>query len=1160
MERWSSPTRLAVASVVFSALLLDGSPAAGDWASARHDPQRTGATPSTSNIVKPAPYWRAYLGGVLSTNKVLADDVNQDGEIDLLFVSGGRVVLSDPQGFIHWSTPSLGFLTLHALDDLDGDGRLEAVVLSGAGAAVVAGATGDILWREDGSELGTLGAARLADLDGDGHLDLFLDECGCCSVRRDSPGVIYSFARGFDAVERLPAPPRRSHCSAAVNTVGDWDGNGIDDLLVSSHDQLFFVSGRGTVFAESESIGAYLGGSACEAVTLGDPSSPRQHALCFQNRVVGQQGAREVTLLAYRPRERPSLAIVWRRTLAPRDGGDARAPTQLAWDLDGDGALEVLVSSSIGGAWTTHVLDAATGDELAVLPDEIARGAVPGSSGGEQWIITSREERVSAFRFSRRRGERIERLWSLDGERVRTRMDWSMSRRSNHIWSLVTLDLTGDGRDELVLQATSEPVALTAYELLERGPSPAVVHRVESGVDVAALEVLPELSPGGAPRLAVSRDDGFVTLLDASFAPTNLVREGRDVLPGLRVGGYSTGPGAYVDFGRAPLAAKLSPGDKADSVVVVDSRGDLVRLVAEGASNVAPAKVAWRAMDAFGASIMPAEGGAPATLACFRRRHPLTDPARYSVAMLDENGAQTLEVPVEKPPVWDVLHGDLDGDGAPELVALTADPDLRTDVLAIDRSGAVRWRQRIVASAGTQAAAIADWNGDGAQDVALAINSARVFSGRDGSSLAESAESISYFMPTLADVSGDPQLEMTLHGGRLPARTLSHDLRSVLWKGTEDNRPYPHGAIASCGRRSLLVEGSFVNPARLLFTELDASVAGRTRSIVLAGDGAFADEQAARAAGAAMGQLGDVAISRNLTGRASDGSTVVVGSTNGFLYAVDACSQRLLWSYHFGNPVGAPILADTDGDGHDDIVVSVADGYLYNLRHEILPAPELVWDIDPTAPDAGEDVDEIITRDTLHVRWSKVASATSYQVAVVGGQGDYLDSPPWRDVGDVSEASISGLPLLDGAKYYVGVRAVSAAGISPDRGSDGVIVRMPQGEGGGGAGGGEGGGGAGAGGGVAAAGGGGGVAAAGGGGAGGGVAGGGGAGGAPALDDTLLYGRGCACSEAPGQLEVPWTAGLGGLAAALLAAARARATATARSSRHAGARGRRAPG
>ncbi|WP_437687595.1 FG-GAP-like repeat-containing protein [Sorangium sp. So ce176] len=1131
--------------------------AAGDWASARHDPQRTGATQSTSNIVKPAPYWRAYLGGVLSPNRMLADDVNQDGELDMLFVSGGRVVLSDPQGFIHWSTPSLGFQALHALDDLDGDGRLEAVVLSGAGAAVVAGDSGAVLWREEASELGALGSARLADLDGDGHLDLFLDECGCCGVRTDSPGVIYSFARGFDAVERLPPPPQRFHCGATVNTVGDWDGNGIADLMVSSHDRLFFVSGTGTVFAESASIAGYIGGALCEAVSLGDPSTPGQHALCFQNRVISQQGGREVTLLAYRRGESPSLAVVWRKTLAPNEGGDARAPTQLAWDLDGDGALEVVVSGSAGDRWTSLVLDAATGDELAVIPDEIARGAVQGSSGAERWILTSREERVSAFRFSRQGGGGVELLWSLDGERIRTRTDWGRARRTGLIFSLVTPDLTGDGRDDLVLESTSEPVAVTAYELFEGGPLSAAIHPIERGVDIAAFDVLPETLPG-SPRLVVSRDDGFVTLLDASLAPTNLAQEGRDVLPGLRVGGYSTGPGAYVDFGRAPLAARLAPGDTADSVVVVDSRGDLVRIASEGASNVAPAKAAWRVMDAFGASIAPAEGGAPATLACFRRQHPITEPARYSVAMLDEGGRQRLEVPLERPPKWDVLHGDLDGDGAPELVALTVDHDMRTDLLAIERSGGVRWTQRIAARDGTQAAAIADWNGDGAQDVALAINKARVFSGRNGSSLGESAEVISYFMPILADVSGDPQLEMTLHGGFFPARTLSHDLRAALWSGTEDNRPYPHGAIATCEGRSILVEGSFMMPARLTFTELDAPRAGRASAIVLAGDAVFADEQAARQADAVMGQLGDVAVSRSITGVLSDGSSVVVGSTNGFLYAVDTCSQRLLWSHHFGSPVGAPILADTDGDGNDDIVVSVADGYLYNLRNENLPAPEFVWDADPSSPDAGEDVDEIITRDTLHVRWSKVPSATSYQVAVVG-QGDYLGSPAWRDVGDVSEASIGRLPLLDGAKYYVGVRAVSAAGLSPDRGSDGVIVRMPQGEGGGGAGGtgGSGGGTGGSGGGTGGSGGGTGGTGGSGGGAGAGGAGDGGAGGGPALEDTLLYGRGCACSEAPGQLlGAPWPAGLGAVAAALLALARARGTAVARSSRRAALRGR----
>ncbi len=1155
MTRSSIVTR-AGAMAACSALLFAGNDAFADWPSARHDPQRTGATPSTSNIVKPAPYWRSYLGGALLSRSVFAGDVNQDGELDVLFASGGRVTLSDPQGFTRWRTPSMGFRTLHAVEDLDGDGLLEAIVLTGAGAAVLDGASGVILWMEDASELGVLGAARLADFNGDGHLDLFLDECGCCAVRTDSPGVIYSFARGFSAVERLPSPPKRARCNALIDTVGDWDGNGAADLLVSSQDRLLFVSGAGDVFAESAIVGAHLGGASCEAVTLGDPPSP-QRALCFQNRVFGVEGAREVSLLAYRPGESPSLAVVWRKTLSPNDGGDARAPTRLAWDLDGDGALEVLASGKTGETWTSFVLDAATGAELAVIPEEIAQGAIPGEAGAGQWIITSREDRVSAFRFSRAAGQRVERLWSLDGELVRTRLDWGRAQQTGLSQALVTPDLDGDGRGELVLEATSAPVALTAYETRAAGASPAAVYRVDLGVGVAALDVPAATSPA-APRLMVSREDGFVALLDASLAPTNLMHEGREVVPGLRVGSYSTGPGAYVDFGRAPIAAKLSPGDAAASVVVVDSRGDLLRIASEGASNVAPAKAAWRVIDAFGASIWPADDRTPATLACFRRRHPLVDPPRYAVVALDANGRQTSETAVQKPPAWDVLHGDLDGDGAPELVALTVDPTYRTEILALDRSGGMRWKHDINASAGTQAVAIADWDGDGAEDVAVAINSARVLSGRDGSALRESTERLPYFMPILADVSGDERLEMTLQGGYHPERTLPHDLSAALWRGPVGSRPYPHGAIARCDGRPLLVEGSYVHPARLSFTKLDGPGAGRSSFVVLAGDASFADERAAEQAGAVMGQLGDAAISQNLTGLAAAGPTVVVGSTNGFLYAVDVCSERLLWSYAFGEPVGAPILADTDGDGHDDIVVSVADGYLYNLRHENLPAPDYVWEIDPSTSGSSEDVDEIETRDTLYVAWSKVPMATSYEVAVVGGEGNYVSSPAWREVGDVTEASISRLPLLDGAKYYVGVRAVSAAGLSPDRGSDGVIVRMPQGEGGAGGDGAGGAGGDGAGGvGIGGAGAGG----AGGGGAGAGAGGVGGGGvGVGGVDlalpgDTLLYGRGCVCSEAPGQPGASWTAGLGGIALALLALGRARATAAAPASHRAARRG-----
>ena len=85
-------------------------------------------------------------------------------------------------------------------------------------------------------------------------------------------------------------------------------------------------------------------------------------------------------------------------------------------------------------------------------------------------------------------------------------------------------------------------------------------------------------------------------------------------------------------------------------------------------------------------------------------------------------------------------------------------------------------------------------------------------------------------------------------------------------------------------------------------------------------------------------------VHQNLTG--AGGPSAVVGGSDGWLYAVDPCAGTLTFTYDFGAPVGEPVFGDTDGDGLDEIVVSVADGYLYALRNT--PPP---WG--PAAPVAA---------------------------------------------------------------------------------------------------------------------------------------------------------------------------------------------------------------
>ncbi|MCC6553621.1 MAG: VCBS repeat-containing protein, partial [Polyangiaceae bacterium] len=225
--------RAAPALAAGLAAVALSAPAVADWPVARHDARRTGASTRKSDIDKPAAYWRAYLGGALGGAELHVGDTDQDGNVDVLYISGGRLILARPDGEVVWKTASVGFSGIAAVSDLDLDGASEVVALGPASASLVAGATGEIVWRQSPDELGTLTTARLADLNGDGVPDLFLDRCGCCAIETSSPGVIYSFPAGPGAPVVLPAPPPRPHCGSAADTVGDWDGDGIDDLLLA---------------------------------------------------------------------------------------------------------------------------------------------------------------------------------------------------------------------------------------------------------------------------------------------------------------------------------------------------------------------------------------------------------------------------------------------------------------------------------------------------------------------------------------------------------------------------------------------------------------------------------------------------------------------------------------------------------------------------------------------------------------------------------------------------------------------------------------------------------------------------------------------------------------------------------------------------------------
>jgi hypothetical protein len=167
----------------------------------------------------------------------------------------------------------------------------------------------------------------------------------------------------------------------------------------------------------------------------------------------------------------------------------------------------------------------------------------------------------------------------------------------------------------------------------------------------------------------------------------------------------------------------------------------------------------------------------------------------------------------------------------------------------------------------------------------------------------------------------------------------------------------------------------------------------------------------------------------------------VVGSSDGYLYAVNPCDGTLDFALNMGAAVGQPVFGDTDGDGNDEILVTVADGYLYDIKNEAVPPPGFVWDID-LAHGITTDIDTIQTVDTLYCKWGAVPGATGYEVAIVAQGGGFVtQSPSWKqEDAATTVATLAGLSLTDGSRYFCAVRAVGPGGLSPDAESNGVVV------------------------------------------------------------------------------------------------------------------------
>ena len=1005
--------------------------ARADWPLARHDGRRTGQATGHSDIVQPVAYWKRYIGGALDSAAFLLRDVDGDAAAEVLMIAGGSAVAKRRSDAVVWRSANLELVAFVGAADLDGDGEEELVARSDDRVVVLDPASGEPLWVQPGGEIGTIGGTRLGDVDGDGLDDVVVVDCVCCQVRGENHGFVYSFAGGAASPTRLWQFPG-SACGGGVSlTLLDSDADGDLEILHGSEDSLALLDGRnGNEIARTPALGTRMQRSRCVPWNL--VGGRADELVCVHDADTDPElNERTVFALRRLPGD-PVLRVMWRVALAPVAGG-ALSWLDLVSDLDGDGQAEVAVSALADGAWTTHVLDAVTGARRDTVPGEVVMGTAP-QTGGGTLLLTSSASHLSGWSLA---GGELALAWTVLDAAVPPTFDLARAARSGVASRGAMARVDGDDTPDIVATVRSAPQTLVGYRV--QGGDIAEVARYQLPPTVEPQALWPLATGDADLQLAVAHTDGFLTLFDLGLSPAHDSQD--DVsYAHLRTGGYYAR--GWPRFNETPRAARLD-GD-AERVLLVDSRGSMLALDAELGSFAAPPRLLWQVLGARAPAVVPGLDGDQPGIACLAVDQPRTTPPTWSALVLRRDGTELWRQPVPADPFNDIAPGDFDGDAVPDLVYQWGDPGdvlLRTRAIA-GRDGSTLWESDpIDPGSGRKPAgvAVAPFDGDELDDVYHQAQLTQVLSGADGSELSASGAGPDYFLPTLVDLDGDGDLEVVLHGGAGPVRVLEDDLASTLYLSPDNDRPFPYGAVADCGGgRQVLAVGSAEHPSRLKLTDLPG---GAEATVVLAGGRMFADEAAAEAAGALLGQLASVSVHQDLTGAGRP--SAVVGSSDGWLYAIDPCERAVDFAHELGAAVGEAIFGDTDGDGRDEILVTVEDGYLYTLRNFEIAAPEGVRDTDPFS-EASEDLAELVTRSTLEATWSRVEGAVGYQVAVVDAAGNYLGEP-WRDAGDATSLLLEDLALEDGQTYWVSVRAVASDGdVSVDTVSDGVWVHFPE--------------------------------------------------------------------------------------------------------------------
>lgn len=961
------------------------------------------------------------IGGPAATGAFLVEDLDgaPDGAPEYIVARGGRLEAFGARGNALWSTAIRGITTLRAVSDVDGDGRREVLATGGPGAWWFDALTGAEVWRMPAAPFGGDFApivavldARIVDLNADDLPDLYVTDSGC-SAGGDGRGVAYSFANGFENVERLGVvgEPRVGARCARWQTLRDADGDGRPEVIRPDAIGIDAMSPRGDGRLLCGPIPDVAGDTQLPHLPLADPDRAAW-AVFDRHRVMrleARPGEGEC------PDGQGTLAVAW--TVAP--GELVRPEGSVVIDQDGDGVDELITSvRDADGQWSIIAIRA--GQARTVLEDALLEGLV-----GEDALLVRRQPRPEPARFGSMMlmqlagaGPLIP-LWDApvdDAGPIRMPV-----RRADRTAEFSTLAQFASGGRVRVALSVADATGLIQGSLRTVDLFGAASDRPFVGAPGGFRRVCD--GPTCAPdRIAYTTNSGGIQLVDGALngddalvrAPTGLAQ--LTPVDGLGIIALTGDTLGLLDPSSAQTPYRWSTfvggGRRYDPVGVGD---DLIVVRDHVGSSTA-----WRALDFNGELLW---------------QHQL-DPNGYR---LQAGGDIAGDLVLRLDRVTDIAAWP-----PPEPCDISRDdPDLRVplagcpqaainarSVIALNaRTGTCAWRVALrPARCGSPTNQNISVVGD-----SVFVTSTNEIVELDASSGAElNRADLGYL--GVAGRGGGVFFEATdgalvRYAGNGPVDVFEADL-TLRWRAAEQgirNQSWLLRSAAQVG------EQIWVSPAPRLPIKRYALDANGEETLPAAEfgvqDGALVEGEG--------DNIRSIVPTPAIT---PDADGVLITADDGWLYAVDPGGQ-LAWSRQFTASIGAPSLVDFDADGAREMAIPLSDGRVLLADAVAGAPPAAIWDLPCPAVrscDPDRDIDTTENTTSLCAEWLPREGSTAYEVQIVDANGAILRD--WTDVGEATTARIDGLSLVPGATYFVRVRSVTADGPGTGGPSDGVRV------------------------------------------------------------------------------------------------------------------------